>query len=257
MYALRFLRVSLSLDMNQNQENLAAFSQLRTIVSTADDRGDVGIATAACATEALTHVNRSSSSESIEQAQRALASVRSAQMSSEAANIPSLIIMAHFVDVMCSLIKDEHDLGITKMKAMHASLEELRDRKDWKEDGNFKVPISQPAFRAAGSSQGVVLLDTSGKSSLQLKWLPKDEIYTLGYMLSAAVSMAKNPQERMSENFLKEAIGRFDPAGDGRLTYLDSPIGRSQEKFSYWPERKLATSSSLSGADQLGVCAVR
>ena len=188
LYAFRFLRISKALDANSTQESLAAFAT-------------------ACATEALAHVSHSRSSESIEQAQTALATVRSAQMSSVTAQVPNLTIMAHFVDVMCSLFRDEFDMAATKMTAMHVSLEELRENSSWTVDGTFRVPLSRPATKVEGYSHGIVLTDQSGRSFLQVRWLPKDMIYTLGYMLSAAVTMAKNPQERMAERFLKEAMG--------------------------------------------------
>ena len=192
--------------MNQMQETLAAFSQLKQIVGVASSHGDVAVVAAACAVEALAHVDRSHSSESIEQAQRALASCRSAQMSSKAAQVPNLTIMAHFVDMSCSLFKDEYDAATSKMKVMHASMEELRGHESWTLDGTFKVPISQPSTRAAGLNEGIVVSE-KGRSYLQIRWLPKDEVYTLGYMLSAAATMAKNPQERLAEKFLKEAMG--------------------------------------------------
>ncbi|KAI4141691.1 MAG: hypothetical protein LQ340_007569, partial [Diploschistes diacapsis] len=207
LYAFRFLRVSKALDVNSTQESLAAFALLKVIMNTASSRGDVAIVATACATEALAHVSHSRSSESIEQAQTALATIRSAQMSSVTAQVPNLTIMAHFVDVMCSLFRDEFDMAVTKMTAMHVSLEELRENSSWTADGTFRVPLSRPATKAGGSSHGIVLTDQSGRSFLQVRWLPKDVIYTLGYMLSAAVTMAKNPQERMAERFLKEAMG--------------------------------------------------
>ena len=195
--------------MNQSQETLAAFTQLKVIVNMASSKGDIAIAATACALEALAHITRSNTSESIEQAQRALASVRSAQMGSDIKKIPNLTVMAHFVDLTCSLLRDEYDMAVQKMKVMHVSLEELRDSSSWISNGVFKIPVSQKSPRAGGSTHGPVLVDKAGNSYLQLKWLPKDEIYTLGYMLSAAVTMAKNPLDRMAENFLKEAMGKL------------------------------------------------
>ena len=212
LYALRFLRVSFSFDMNQPQETLAAFNQLKIIINTANFRRDTAVTATAYVIEALGHVGRSITAESIEQAQTALASARSLQMSSDTAQIPNLTVMTHFIDLICTLSRDEYELAVKKMKIMHVSLEELRDSKGWSFDGVFTVPVPQQSSRGGVSTQGVVLTDSAGFSSIQLKWLSKDEVYTLGYMLSAAVTMAKNPQDRMTEKFLKEALGEFLPS---------------------------------------------
>lgn len=208
LYALRFLRVSLSLDMNQQQETLVALTQLKLTASLATGKTDVAIAATACAIEAMTHINRSNSSEAIEQAQRALATVRSAQNNPLAAKVPVLSIIAYFVDLTCSLFKDETAIATTKMNAMHATLEELRNHPSWTADGTFLVPISQQSARTVqgrGSAHGVVITDQSNQAYIRMRWLPKDEIYTLGYLLSAAVAMSRNWQEKVAEKHLQEA----------------------------------------------------
>ena len=209
LYALRFLRIALSLDMDQPQETLAALGQLKIILNTANSLRDICVVAAASAIEALTRITRLNSPDNIEETQRALARVRSAQSSSEAAMIPNISIMALFIDMACSLSKDDFKAATTQMKAMHKSLEELQDHPAWTSDGTFRVPLSRAATKARGSTQGAVIMDERGNSYLQLSWLPKDEIYTLGYMLSAAVTMIKNAQDRMAEKFLREAQGEY------------------------------------------------
>ena len=210
LYALRFLRVSLSLDMGQQQETLAALTQLKLTASLATGRSDIAVAATACAIEAMTHINRSKTLEAIEQAQRALATVRSAQNNPQAGKVPVLSVIAYFVDLTCSLFKDEMSIAASKMSSMHATLEELRNHPGWTLDGTFLVPISQQSARTVqgrGSTHGIVITPESGQTYLRIKWLPKDEIYTLGYLLSAAVTMNKNHQDMVAEKYLQEAEG--------------------------------------------------
>jgi hypothetical protein len=212
MYALRFLRASFSLDMGQSQETLIALSQLKVVVNLASGRGDIAVAATACALEALTHINRSNSQDAIEQAQRSLASVRSAQNNPNVAKMPVLIIMAHFVDLMCSLFRDDMEPAAKKLKAMQSSMDQLRDHNSWTFDGTFLVPISQQSARTmpgGGKTYGVVVSNKSEQSYLRMGWLLKEEIYALGFMLSAGVAMNKNPQDKMAERYLRESIGKF------------------------------------------------
>ena len=212
IYALRFLRVSLAVKAVQTQEHLAATSNLKAIVRLANDRGDSAIAATASAVEALLHVNRSNTSESIEHAQRALAAARSLQLSPKA-RIPQLEIMTHFVDLLCSLFRDDLDNVTVKMGLLHSRLDGLSNNTFWTQSGQFLVAMSQQSaqtMQAAGSAQGIVCTDGAGQLCLQINWLPKDEIYTLGYILSAAAVFNRNAQDRKAETYLNEALCKGD-----------------------------------------------
>ena len=188
-----------------------AITQLKAVFRLASDRGDSAVAATASAVEALLHVNRSNTSENVEQAQRALAAARSLQLDPRA-RIPQLEIMTHFVDLSCSLFQDDLDNTATKMRLLHATLDSLLDDTSWAESGNFLVAIGKKtaqAMQSAGSAQGMIRADESGHLFLQLNWLPKDEIYTLGYILGAATVVHKNAQDRKAESFLNEAMSKY------------------------------------------------
>lgn len=212
IYALRYLRVALALKLGQTQETLVAISQLKIIATLANGRRDSAIAATASAIEALVHAGRSNNPENIEQAQTALATARSSQLDPLARGIPQLMVMMHFVDLCCSLHQDDLDQAGAKMALLHSTLDGLANDHTWKDSGHILVPIRPHATRVKSgvSLGGVIESDNNGNSLLVINWLPKDEIYTLGYLLSAAVVVHKNPQDGRAEEFLREALGMFE-----------------------------------------------
>lgn len=212
---MRFLRVALSLQMGQTQETLTALSQLKVISSLANGRKDHAVAAIASGMEALIQVHRSTSNDAIEQSQHALASARSVQLNSQAQNIRQLTVMMHFVDVLCSVFHANQNEAQAKMMEMNTFLDQRRADADWTEDGEFLVPLSEHTSRqsqATASESGAVHLNASGAVSLKLQWLPRDEIYTLAYVISAAVVMPKNPQDgHQAEAYLQQALSNETP----------------------------------------------
>ena len=173
-------------------------------------QGDRAVAAMVAAIEALAHVHRSSAAESIEQAQRALAVARSSQLDQVAQGIHQLTILTLFVDISCNLRRDEFKQAGEKMKALHKVLEEHRDDKFWTHGSRILIPISSRSASIVatnGSSGGIIQPDAAGRPSLLITWLPKDEIYTLGYMMSAAVAINRNTVDRKAEEYFKEALG--------------------------------------------------
>jgi hypothetical protein len=159
--------------------------------------------------EAMTHISRSNSSENIEQAQRALASTRSSQWDPLTQNLPQLLAMTHFVDICCSLHQTDTKQAQSKMKTTQASLDTLANDPRWSDDGTFGIPISNETKRTLtglGSAEGVVRPGVDGHLTLQVNWLPKDDIYALGYLLSAVVSSNRNAMDgQKAEAYIKQA----------------------------------------------------
>ena len=208
-YAFRFLRASLSLRLNTNQETLIALSQLKATASLANGRGDHAVAATASVLESLIHVHRSDTAENIEQAQRALAAVRSSQMRFES-QIPQISIMALFVDLACSLVVTDTAQATAKLKVLQPLLDEAANDSAWSSHGRFPVPVTQSTARtlpSSGLASGIVRTDAEAGAYLQVPWIPKDEMLTIGYMLSAAVVIHKNARDgQKAEAYLKEAI---------------------------------------------------
>jgi Cohesin loading factor len=212
IYAMRFLRVALSLQMAQTQETLTALSQLKVISSLSNGRKDHAIASVANGMEALIQIHRSTCSESIEQSQHALASARSTQLNPQATNIHQLATMMYFVDVLCSVYHASQNEAQAKMTEMNTFLDQRKEDPAWKVNGEFLVPLGENTSQQSqniASESGVVHMDANGNLFLRLQWLPKDEIYTLAYVISAAVVMPKNPLDgHQAEIYLQQASSK-------------------------------------------------
>lgn len=106
--------------------------------------------------------------------------------------------------------RDEFDQAGEKIKALHAVLDNHSDDKFWTYGNRIVIPISSRSASAVatnGPSGGIIQSDAVGRPSLLIAWLPKDEVYTLGYMMSAAVAINRNAVDRKAEEYLKEALG--------------------------------------------------
>lgn len=208
IYAFRFLRVSLSLDLASHQDTVAALTHLKLIAGVSKNHGHHAIFATASTLEALTHLRHSSSLESIEQAQRALAAARSIQMDSLLARVPQLAALTYFVDLCCSLQNFDPAQATLKMQNMQAFLDPAIEDSHWTTDGRFSVPITQGDLPQASKLHAdIVRTDLEGSLALELNWLPKEDIYALAYLLSGAtVSYLNASDGRKGEKFLKEGI---------------------------------------------------
>ena len=214
IYAFRFLRVALSLQISSRQETLVAISHLKIIATLASSRGDNAVSATASTIAALTHLRESNSAESIEQSQRALAAARSSQLDPAALAVPQLAAMMHFVDLCCSLQQSDPDHAVLKMQAMQATLDQATNDSNWTEDGICAIPISHNTsmdMRGNWSAQSVIRTAPDGSLSFLMHWLPREDIYALGYLLSGAVKGNRNAMDgQKSEQYLKEGIRMLD-----------------------------------------------
>ena len=208
IYAFRFLRVSLSLDLASHQDTLAALTHLKLIAGVSKNHGHHAIFATASTLEALTHLRHSSSLESIEQAQRALAAARSIQMDSLVTKVPQLAALTYFVDLCCSLQNFDSTQATSKMQNMQAFLDLAIEDSHWTQDERFSVPITLGESPQVNKQhEGIVRTDSEGSLVLELGWLPKEDIYALAYLLSGAAVCYLNASDgRKGEKFLKEGI---------------------------------------------------
>ena len=195
--------------MSLHQETLIAIGHLKVIATLSGGRGDIAVSATASIIEALIHLHQSHSFESIEQAQHALAAARSSQLNPAAQGVPQLVAMTHFVDLCCSLQKNDPLQAMPKMEAMQATLDQRVSDKQWSDDGFCSIPISRESamtLQGNGSAVGVVRIDSDQNTSLIINWLPREDIYALGYLLSGAVVIHRNAMDgQKSEQYLKEA----------------------------------------------------
>ncbi|KAL9041029.1 MAG: hypothetical protein Q9180_001545 [Flavoplaca navasiana] len=209
VYGLRFLKVSLLLKLSSHQDVLSALTHIRSISGFAEQSGDKAILALASTVEALIHLRGSTSAESIEQAQRALAMARSLQLDARVASIPQVVVLTNIVDLACSLQQCDSSQAVNKMQAMHASLESQSDL--WHPEGTLLVPVhSQDSSRNPGG-HGLVRRSSQGLLAITFHWTPWEDIYALGFLLSSIATAHKNTSDGLkSEQMLKEGIRRLD-----------------------------------------------
>ena len=211
VYAFRFLRVSLHLELSSHQDLVAAISQLRNIAAMSNELGDRTILAIATTMEALTCLKVSNDAESIEQAQRALASVRSLQLHPKVAELHQLTILTSYVDLCCQLQKFDPRQALEKYQVMQNALKSVEGSQSWAADGSFAIPIPGARMSSCKSRSGVVRKEEDGSLLLMFNWMPKEDVYTVGYLLSGVAMSHRNMTDgQKSEHMLEEGIRRLD-----------------------------------------------
>ena len=186
---------------------ISALNHLQSIVATSQKHGDAAVGAIASNLEALIHLQESDSAESIEQAQRAIALARRSQLDPAVGDAPKLVAMTHFVDLCCTLRRFEPNQAMAKMQAMQATLEALRDGSSLGDDNSFYIPIYHTAGMESRSRNGVIHSSSDGPQLLNFDWIPTQDIYSLGFLLSAICVAHKNTSDgQKSESMLHEGI---------------------------------------------------
>ncbi|MCJ1378747.1 hypothetical protein MMC17_001846 [Xylographa soralifera] len=229
VYAFRFLRATLSLSIASAQETLIAINQFRAVTTLADHNGDNVISATASILEAMTCLRRSNSAESIEQAQRTLAAARSSQLDPAFQRVPQLAAMMHFMDISCSLQQIDPIQAKLKLETMHLMLDAMTYSNNWTSDGVVRVSLGDHTAQSLPESSqiptGILQVDSAGAVCVSLTWLPKDEIYALGYLFSGAVVLHRNAMDgQKSEQYLNEAkrlIGTMPHLRTGPVALLE------------------------------------
>ena len=157
----------------------------------AQDRGDAKMAALASLLEAL--VSLRNGADGVEAAQRALTRVFT-QQNAGCDLPPQLEVLTQVLDICSS-----HLLGKTldcdpKVRKLHAMLDQPDRWADWKDDGEFEMFVNP-------SRPG------RPPEALKLRWLNKDDVFTLGYFLSGLCKLQKNVEESgKAERFLTEGL---------------------------------------------------
>ncbi|KAJ9226207.1 hypothetical protein DTO027B5_5891 [Paecilomyces variotii] len=206
-YAFRLLRVSLSLSTSSHQDFVAALHHLHKISSLASRNGDRAVSVIAAVTEALAHLQQSTSSDSIEQAQRAVASARSYQLNTEVQEIPQINTLIQMVDISCSLLEYDLNQSTQKLQVMQSLMDQKINDSHWRDDGSFSIPLSGKSVGPASADTGDILQVENGVPVLTLNWLPQHDLYVLCYFLSSVTLSAKNSHDgRKAEKYLQEGL---------------------------------------------------
>lgn len=141
--------------------------------------------------------------------QQALATARAQQSSFSSTQLPQLQILIHLSDLACSLDPYDAKPAQSKMQAMHALMDSTLSEVSLSVDGNFVVPLNLRGYQGlVADAHGTFPRSKSGEQGLALTWLGKNDIYTLGYVLSSATTFAKKTSgdAGKTEFFLQEGL---------------------------------------------------
>ncbi|KAI4609125.1 hypothetical protein J4E83_008766 [Alternaria metachromatica] len=217
VYALRFLKVTLALQIPGRVEVALALQQLHAIQDHADRRGDRAIYVACHVLEAMVHL-RSGASDRLEQAQRAIAAARSLQLQVSAKQLGSFGTLIDIIDIASGIQKGSPNPQ--KSTALLESILGDKDEQGSSQSGVFTVLIER-------SFGGHLTFDTAGifrknaeqKDELVFAWLPKEDLQALCFHICA---LDQHVHEK-GLNFMKEAHQRFRETAKRRV-YSGVPI---------------------------------
>jgi Cohesin loading factor len=205
-YAFRFLRAMVSLSMHSHQDCVPAVHQLQKIADLAHRRGDHAVFAFASVTEALAHF-QSSGPDSVDQAQRALAAARQLQLNEDVNSIPQIQVLVQYIDLCCSLRQSKLEQIGQNLSTMQQIMDQIVDDTNWLDDGSIFLPLARKSVQDIPLTGGDIVQERNGRLVLTLTWLPKKDVYTIGYLLSAVATSQKNAQgDHKAELFLDEGL---------------------------------------------------
>ncbi|CAO2648327.1 Nn.00g075940.m01.CDS01 [Neocucurbitaria sp. VM-36] len=202
IYAFRFLKVSLTLQIPGRVEAVSALQQLHAILAHAEKKGDRAIYVACSALEALVHL-RSGAPDRLEQAQRAIAAARSLQLQVSAKQFGSFGTLIDIIDIACGI---QH--GMPNSQKSSSLIEAILDENDKARAGDSGI-FTVLVERSTGGNLtfdtgGVFRKSADGRDELVFAWLPKEDLKTLCFHICA---LDQNVHEK-GLSYMKEAHQR-------------------------------------------------
>lgn len=213
VYAFRFLKVSLILQIPGRVEAVPALQQLHAILAHAEKRGDRAIYAACSALEALVHL-RSAAADRLEQAQRAIAASRSRQLQVSAKDLASFGTLTNMIDIACGI---QH--GTPNSQASTTLITSILDdnnKASSSENGVFTVLVERSTGEnLTFDTGGVFRKSADGRDELVFAWLPMEDLKTLCFHICA---LDQNIHEK-GMDYMKEAHQRSRDALKRQTTY--------------------------------------
>ncbi|KAI1914052.1 hypothetical protein LOZ61_002471 [Ophidiomyces ophidiicola] len=206
-YAFRLLRVTLSLSSPPHQDLVAAIHNLQKTASMANRNGDKAIVVVSSIVEALVHLQHSSGGDSVELAQRAIATARSHQLNDTIGDGPHIGTIIQIIDICCSVLDYDIVQASQKLQTLQKYMDQNISNPLWRDDGSFSVPLNREGLRHFAIEFGDIIQEENGNPTLLLNWLPEIDIYSLCYFLSSLTLSAKNSQDgHKAEKYLQEGL---------------------------------------------------
>ncbi|KAE8825204.1 hypothetical protein HRS9139_08314 [Pyrenophora teres f. teres] len=203
VYALRFLKVTLALQIPGRVEVVPALQQLHAIQGHAERRGDRAIYVACCALEAMVHL-RSSVADRLEQAQRAIAAARSLQLQVTANELGSFGTLLDLIDIASGVAIGNPDRQ--KADALVMSILDKDRESGSSENGTFTVLIERSfGGNLTFDTGGVFRKNAERKDELVFSWLPMEDLRAVCFHISALDSHL----HQKGMHYMNEAHQRF------------------------------------------------
>ncbi|KAK4505256.1 hypothetical protein PRZ48_003219 [Zasmidium cellare] len=224
VYTFRFLRVTLGAQIAVTiTETAALVRNLSAIVETAERNGHISVHVLANLLQALIHL-RSRTPESVDLAQRSVASARMHQLAPEMQKMPRYQCLLDFIDLACSLIQFNNDQVNAKSETMQRNLDASAKNPAWDKHGDWQISLGQlpsSSMNIGPDTGGILKKLDNGECAFAFQWLTKSQVHTLSYLLAGLASMNKNAShEQKAELYLGEGI---------KLAKL--PIGNSAQSL--------------------------
>jgi hypothetical protein len=183
VYAFRFLKVSLALQIPGRIEAVSALQQLHAILPYAEKRGDRAVYVACNALEALVHL-RSGAADRVEHAQRAIAAARSLQLQLSAEQLGSFGTLLDIIDVACGIHNGAPDNA--KSTALIAGVLDEKFSSMRPDTRTITVAIERGSGdNLTTDTGGIFRKDSIGRDELVFAWLPKEDLQTLCFYVCA------------------------------------------------------------------------
>ena len=209
MYAFRFLKVALHLELSSRQDLTFALSQLRTISSLAKEQGETLVAVFATAMEVLISLRDNRDSGGFEQAQHALASLKKFQLDPALNENPRMTVLSLYADLACRLQNFQPEEALASMKNMREKLENAMKSEEWSSGSSFPVPLIKAMTPIPAGESGVMKRRKDGSMVLALRWMSKVDIENIGYLLGGITLGHKNSFDgHKAEKSLLEGISQ-------------------------------------------------
>ncbi|KAL1647992.1 hypothetical protein SLS58_002317 [Diplodia intermedia] len=145
--------------------------------------------------------------DSIEQAQRSIASARSLQLQFTMDELGQIVALLDLIDLACNLQSYKPDQAVGKMRDLQAIMDSAVNGDNSMDDGMFSVLVHRPPnLQLTGSTGGIFQRNSDGRDRLSLAWMRRRDLWMLGYYLSGVTALLKNPVEDKAESYLKEGL---------------------------------------------------
>lgn len=193
-YAFRFEYVFMLAAAPHTPHLQESIVQLEKVQKLAKRQQDYAVGTFAALLEALLHL-QTSSSEAVQNSERALASARSAQSHPHIMSHPQINSLMHVLDLYHTWSHGNEELLKQKTKATKDEIYRAVDG-GWEVDGVMHIPLHWQSLRGVEVQSGGLITTIKDTRYLTLTWLTPQEIEALGFLFCGVLSVSQNMMTR-------------------------------------------------------------